>query len=208
MMETKFIAGKKQPPNSTISLTGSYFESMIFDVIDINSPVSKYYYDNEGLIHVLWKGFDLYNIDFSFIQGLARLSPRSTLTNYLIHFPPRLLNILGLDNVPATTTVQGTRKVDVRRGLPQQLFVYTDIIHHQMVGSTHDRLLRTVPNNMDGYNFGCQQCQTFPTLHYYPVCKNKLEAVEINIRDCNNELLLFEHGTLTVILHFRKVPNV
>lgn len=118
----------------------------------------------------------------------------------------KLLDVMGLDEIKfdKNNSLHGCRELDVHRALPQQLYVYTDIIHHQMVGTALDKLLRVINVDTLNYQHGCTAAVTLFPVHYHPVCKDKISSVEIYIRDRDDNFVTFNHEPLTVILHFRR----
>ncbi|KAJ8043891.1 hypothetical protein HOLleu_11191 [Holothuria leucospilota] len=82
-----------------------------------------------------------------------------------------------------------------------QLYVYTDIIEHQLVGDTTAPLLRTVPA---GNKFGETIDVDFSKLHYKPIARSLINNIEIDIRDETGMSIPFENGRVIVKLHFRQ----
>ena len=82
-----------------------------------------------------------------------------------------------------------------------QLYVYTDIIEHQLVGDTTAPLLRTVPA---GNTFGETVDVDFTKLRYKPVARSLVNDIEIDIRDETGKRIPFQNGRVIVKLHFRQ----
>ena len=85
------------------------------------------------------------------------------------------------------------------------LFIYTDILEHEIVGDTRAPLLRVV--NVENRN-GDQLSLHYDTPHYKRVQTKVFDTIEIDIRDGTGELIPFTRGTLILTLHFkRKAPS-
>lgn len=91
--------------------------------------------------------------------------------------------------------------------VPDKMFIYCDILEPQIIGDSWGEVLRIVDTNA-GHNsprFG-QACSTaFNTLQYLPVLPLNFEAIKIDIRDVEGQLMPFQYGTLSVKLHFRQI---
>lgn len=94
---------------------------------------------------------------------------------------------------------------DVKRGLPQKLFVYSNIVKPYNVSGNHEQLLRIVPMETGNYSFGCTHSHIVDTPFYFPVARQSFDTIEVYIRGDNNELLSFEYGSSTIVLHLKKV---
>ncbi len=81
------------------------------------------------------------------------------------------------------------------------LYVYTDIIDSQYVGDVKVPLLRIV--GVEGQH-GHFITKTFDRPQYLPVCRQTLDAIEIDIKDDTGKHISFEYGKVVVKLHFRK----
>jgi hypothetical protein len=183
-------------------------------IIDINPDQVMLPNDNVGLVARIQESLlILANIRTIYDNGIISFHLNSLLdTNEEIKFymHTTMQSVLGLDLTVFDTShpLYGSRKVNVHRALPQLLFVYTDIIHHQLIGTAYDKLLRVVTIDANSYQFGCTRGVTFSRIQYYPVAKQKIDVIDINIKDGNKENVSFHYGTLTVVLHFRKLADV
>lgn len=83
----------------------------------------------------------------------------------------------------------------------RQLYVYTDIIDHQMVGDTTAPLLRNVP--VEG-KFGSMVNIDFSKLEYKSVSTSLVNTINIDIRDDTGKRIPFNNGRVIVKLHFRQ----
>lgn len=91
-------------------------------------------------------------------------------------------------------------------GIPDQMFVYCNIIEPQLIGHEYARVLRIIQSQTSENRmiFGQACHQEFSLLHYVPILKKDFETISIDIRDCVGDLMPFQYGTLTVKLHFRE----
>ena len=186
-------------PHSVFSVTHG-IEHEIFELR------SHYYYDNLGLIHDLGTLLSDLDIDVALRGGHLQIQNVKR-TNYKFVLHPKLLDILGVESIDLgdeNDVLKAMNSVDVNRGLPQQLFVHTDIINYQMVNNGFDNLLRVVPNNVSSYKYGCTQEHSFHQIQYLPVARDVIDSVAVYIKDSAGDDVSFDYGTLTVILHFRR----
>ena len=86
-------------------------------------------------------------------------------------------------------------------GNVSSLYVYTNIIHSQYVSDLKVPLLRIV--GVEGQH-GKSVTKPFDQPQYLPVCRQTLNAIEIDIKDDAGDSILFQHGKVVVKLHFRK----
>lgn len=81
------------------------------------------------------------------------------------------------------------------------VFVYCDVVEHQIVGDTKAPLLRTVPlvdKNQEVVG------QSFVRPYYIPVKKNYIRSIEIELRNDSGQLIKFQSGKSILVLHFRR----
>lgn len=96
--------------------------------------------------------------------------------------------------------------VNMSKCLYDKMFIYCDIIEQQMFGDKFSKVLRVVNTNQDGEPYYAQNCiATFNTRQYIPLQVKHFEAIRIDIRDIEGNLLPFQHGISSVKLHFKKV---
>lgn len=171
-------------------------------ILDKSLPISE-----ENIKTYLRQGFTSLDIISIWIDNKIRLSLPSSqkIKSVGIKIPKRLQDILGLIDCEITNNkvILGYNEIDLHRGLPQQIYLYTDIIHHQLVGTSHDKLLRIIPHDskLDACNI------SFSRLHYYPVNQQQIRDLEIDIRDRDFNPISFHSGTSTLTLHFRQIFN-
>lgn len=169
----------------------------LLDEINTASAVKGHLWferDNGGHVNVT-KACDCADTDHRF--GLARVLCKILGFRYNEREEPFML---GSD---------GSRRSDhpaaLSNGLPSVMFVYTDLCEAHVTGDVQTPLLRVVPVDVSKYEYGCTRLRTFPTIKYIPLLKSAFDTIEILIRDEFGEPLLFDHGTLTVTLHFKRV---
>jgi hypothetical protein len=164
--------------------------------------------DNINFFQLFRDALRQHSID-SWLEDHSRISINSKPNARRLIFSEKMRKIVGLQDssVLLNPTIIGVNGFNVKRFLPQQLFVSTDIIHHQMIGGTYDQVLRCVNIDSEKYSYGCTGHVRFDSIQYYPVNHEKIDDVQIYIKDRFGKCLSFESGTLTVILHFRKISD-
>jgi hypothetical protein len=125
-------------------------------------------------------------------------------------FSNELSDILGFHRsliIEGTKISEGVIPCDLRKGMAKTLKIYSDIIADQLINNTHAQLLREVHLNPDIFKFGFQQHRNFERLVFLPVIKKNLEFLEFHIKDEQDREISFSHGTLKLILLFRRAGN-
>ena len=109
----------------------------------------------------------------------------------------QLGNILGL--LPDQSVKIAPFPADITAGF-NSLYIYTDIVEHQIVGDFYVPLLRCVP--VRGEN---NECVTigYDKPHYIPISKDHIDTITIEIKNDQNKNIPFRFGKVTVKLHFR-----
>lgn len=92
---------------------------------------------------------------------------------------------------------------DIKAGM-SHLYVYSDLVRHQLVGDTYAPLLRTI--DIQG-TYGDVITQYFNPPCYLPVIKNHIENIHIEIKTDQNTPVKFTFGKTIVKLHFRPSKN-
>ena len=81
------------------------------------------------------------------------------------------------------------------------LYIYTDIIDYQLVGSGRIPLLRNIVLD---YNASRKTTWVhYDQPHYLRVNQTEIRSILIDIRDDNGNKILFDSGSITIKLHFR-----
>lgn len=126
----------------------------------------------------------------------------------VIEFPDTLSEILGFSTNRFMSTTPTVWYADspsgITRAFPNQLFVYSDVILPHIVSDVHAPLLRIVECKAQTRPFGSIQTVTFTYPHYYPTVGGSIRVIENVITDHTGSAIPFEHGTLTLTLHFRR----
>lgn len=89
-------------------------------------------------------------------------------------------------------------------GVPDQMLVYTDIIEPTYIGHEKACVLKIVNTNTNTYKFGDICYKEYTHIHYMNVQKREFESISVDIRDYTGCLIPFQHGVLTIKLHFKK----
>ena len=90
---------------------------------------------------------------------------------------------------------------DIHQGL-YSLYIYCDLVSHQIVGDVKVPLLRTIgikPNKVTE-----QITKTFLDPHYLPVAKNFVDKIQFFIFDDQGRPISFQRGKTLVKLHIRQ----
>ena len=83
---------------------------------------------------------------------------------------------------------------------PPSIYMYSDVVEHNIVGDKLVQLLRTVP--ITG-NHGEIVHNSFDNLIYRPVAKEYLSEIEVQLSADTGELMPFNGGEVIVVLHFK-----
>lgn len=89
--------------------------------------------------------------------------------------------------------------------VPNQMYVYTDVIEPNFIGDSIAPLLRIV--KIEHGTSDNHVATTFTNPYYIPVLKREFETIDINIRDDIGRTIPFLSGKLNVRLHFRRRQN-
>ena len=88
------------------------------------------------------------------------------------------------------------------KSMYKNVYVYSDIIKNQSVGNVKAPLLRIVP--VEG-SYGEICCVRYEKPHYFPLSRNHIGTIHVDLRDDKGELISFESGSQTVLtLVFRR----
>lgn len=129
-----------------------------------------------------------------------------------ITFSAKLKKILGFESdmsesvfvVKNNEPLIGSRPANLSNALPSNLMVYSDILEPLVTGDVQARLLRTISLDTRDYSYGCTRVKTFSPAMYLPLLFNNFQTIELDLRDQHGDPLPFDHGTLMVILHFKR----
>ena len=118
-----------------------------------------------------------------------------------------LAHVLGLNDeqiIDNSENIYPKRGVDLNHGV-HAIFIYTDIIHHQLVGDAEVPLLRAV--RMKSFTGGDRpemDTVVYTHPHYLPVSKQYIETIEIDIRTDTGVRIPYNTGKVISKLHFRQ----
>lgn len=112
--------------------------------------------------------------------------------------PPELSTYIG--SKPFYTSKQ---PVDLK-SLYSNIFVYTDIIKHTIVGHTLAPLLRTISVNQP---MGSVQENLYTDPFYHALSHDYIDSINISLRDITGEFIKFTKGRVVVTLHFLKIKK-
>jgi len=128
--------------------------------------------------------------------------------NYTIFLSPLLQYMLGFT---MDASLKGFKKGINKAKYPpdmtggaSSLYIYSDCVVPQIVGSTLAPLLRVVPIRIGGMMYGQPITEIFMQLHYLPVISKSLNSVEISIKTDQYEDMPFNFGKSVMKLHFVK----
>ncbi|XP_023313450.1 uncharacterized protein F54H12.2-like [Trichogramma pretiosum] len=124
-------------------------------------------------------------------------------------------SIFGFDTEPGKkyltlgfdSSVTGSRPSDLSAALPKMLLIYTDIIEPIFTGDIQAKLLRCVSIGGEKYRYGFTEISRFSPSMYIPLLYNSFQTIEIDIRDQHGQPIPFDCGTLTAILHFKRMDQ-
>ena len=88
--------------------------------------------------------------------------------------------------------------------LYNSIYIYTDIIENQNVGDYKVPLLRIIPVTS---KYGEVCCVKYDKPHFFPLSRNRIQTIEMDLRDESGELISFEGGRSIITLVFRRKPT-
>ena len=139
-------------------------------------------------------------------EGVVQFNPFRAHLDSSYKVAPALALQLGLPHAGpyrADSELFGIRPIDLSLGIPSQMYVYLNILQDQIVGHTRAPLLRTIPTVIDA-KFGSMTTYRCEHPVYYDLNTKSFDNIEVNIRTDTGEFLPFNHGTLTLLVHFRQ----
>lgn len=88
-------------------------------------------------------------------------------------------------------------------GVPDQMFIYTDIIDPTFIGHEKAYVIKVINTEAKKYTFGDACYTEYTHMHYMRIQKRDFESISVDIRDYTGEFMPFQHGVLMVKLHFK-----
>lgn len=132
-------------------------------------------------------------------------------TDHFLVLSRKLKNILGFGVEEDSTPIRindvcySTYPENILNSLPNYMMIYTNILEPHVTGNVQTPLLRALTLNLDQFTYGSYQVKSFSPPMYLPVLLSAFRSIEIDIRDQYGNPILFDYGTLTVTLHFKRV---
>ena len=107
----------------------------------------------------------------------------------------------GIHSLFSCESVWSVQAINLNANFPN-LFVYTDIIEHQLVGDSYSPLLRTVSVTDDDVSHNVTV--TFHDIHYCNVQRSNINNIHIRLCDHYGTDISFRSGRVIAKLHFRR----
>lgn len=89
-------------------------------------------------------------------------------------------------------------------GVPDQMFIYTDIIDPTFIGHEKAYVIKVVNTEAKKYKFGDACYKEYTHMHYMRLQKRDFDSISVHIRDYTGEFMPFQHGVLMIKLHFKR----
>lgn len=178
----------------TVKITPGYYAS-VSDLIDTVNTEMK----NHDLVTMPFISIDKINNRSVVKKESVRKSIES------ISFEGRLAMQLGFE--PDENILNQTISPHIGNtffGVPDQMLIYTDIIEPTFIGHEKAYVMKIVNTNVHTYKFGDICYREYTHIHYMRVQKREFESVSVDIRDYTGAFIPFQHGVLTIKLHFKK----
>lgn len=121
-----------------------------------------------------------------------------------IYLDGRLAMQLGFD--PNTDILQASISPhigNVSFGVPDQMFIYTDIIDPTFIGHEKAYVIKVINTEAKKYKFGDACYKEYTHMHYMRMQKRDFDSISVDIRDYTGEFMPFQHGVLMIKLHFK-----
>ena len=125
-----------------------------------------------------------------------------------VSFTEKLTEILGFEDRVLYNFRKGQHKpfekyatkIPEIRNNVQTMYIYCDVVSQQIVGNVLAPLLRII--DVQG-SYKNTVNRTYDNPHYVSVQLKDIDAIEINIKDCFDNFIQFNSGTVVVKLHFK-----
>lgn len=146
--------------------------------------------------------------EYSFESGHVQFTSNSPHTGDLV-FSEGLKDLLGFSKtnitLPPYQAVRTDKPLRLNLFVPDQLFIYSDLVSNVFVGDSLAPLLRAVVVDSEK-SFGTTISKSFESPHYVKLAKNYFNSIDINIRNSLGDLAPFQFGTVTCKVHLRPAP--
>jgi len=125
-----------------------------------------------------------------------------------VYLGPQLEYMLGYTMANSLTTQKEQRNVakyppDLTGGR-DSIYVYADMVQHQIVGDVMAQLLRQVPIRVANIPYGQPVTEIYIHPHYLSCIKKRIDSVEIYLNDDTGNPIAFNFGKSVLKLHFKK----
>lgn len=191
------------PPNKAGALPKEYDEKK-YSITNLQIPEGSYDTAEKigrALQTVLQKKFER-QIEVFYDSIVGRFFFKGT-GQYRLRFKHALAHIFGLVSDDWYTCGPGWTSApyaaDIKAGF-YHMFVYTDVIQHQLVGDVLAPLLRTVPVTGEHKD---TVFKSFSPVYYVPVNRKHIEDITIEVKNDQNRPVKFKYGKVVITLHFR-----
>ena len=93
---------------------------------------------------------------------------------------------------------------NINFGLPQEIFVYIDIIEPQIISDYCSQVIKIIKTFDHTTEFSDVVSREIFNRNYMPLSKRRFQTISIELRDSTGELVPFRFGTSIVTVHFKK----
>ena len=138
---------------------------------------------------------------FEYVEDQKKVSINIP-SDHILIIPEELSYQLGLNgNRFLANHGKGDAVMDIHHNA-HAVYVYTDIIKHNIVGDAHAPLLRAVSLKWNDTATVVQNI-SFSNLHYRPLRSASFREISVYLRDATGRPVPFERGHVSVVLAFR-----
>ena len=163
-------------------------------------------YFKQNNIEIILPSIDMKNEHTSCISGKITIKDNQNLklfeTELYFIFSNFLNSMLGYKEseikIPKTISKY---KIDLY-AQNHTLFIYTNIVEESYVSNIKAQVLRIFP--LEKYDDKNMKSIIFNPIIFRPLRLQKFDSITIDIRDSSGNLVIFESGTVTITLMFRK----
>lgn len=209
------ITVKKSSENSTTALdmcsTTTYYRP-VSDFVQTVEITPGYYGTVSDLVETVNSVMKKHKLVAAPFISIDRINNRSIVDKEAVHkslesisFEGRLAMQLGFE--PGENILNHTLSPHIGNtffGVPDQMLIYTDIIEPSYIGHEKAYVMKIINTNVHTYKFGDICYREYTHIHYMRVQKREFESVSVAIRDYTGGFIPFQHGVLTIKLHFKK----
>jgi hypothetical protein len=145
-----------------------------------------------------------FNCNFHFDTEKNRYSVRVN-TNFVekLEFTEQLAYILGLESHTLTQSTDAKFPPDMKGGV-SSFFIYAPgLIEPVVIGNVSAPILRMVA--IKGWRDDLVE-EIYTPIQYHKLLTKEISDIFIELRTVSGELMPFSYGTVTLILHFNKIP--